>query len=209
MAVDWANLADDELLGAVVSARPGAWPELMRRYQRLLIGCVRKALRRYRVFVSDEDLDDVVATVHVNLVKDDYRKLRSFDPTRGYRLSSWIGLIATTTALDALRRRAPDHASLDGDGDGDGDGAPPRQVADDAPSSSDALETRQRWQALLGAVRALGAADQEFLRLYYEEDLEPEALAERLGISVATVYSRKNKVTAKLRQFVEESREDP
>jgi RNA polymerase sigma-70 factor (ECF subfamily) len=192
-------LPDDELLTAVVAGEDGAWPELMRRYQRLLVGCVRKALRRYRVFVSEDDIEDVVATVHVNLVKDDYKKLRSFDPTRGYRLSSWIGLIATTTALDALRRRAPDHTSLDGDGEG-GIDAP--VVVDDAPSASDTLESQERWRALLGAINELGEADREFLRLYYDEELEPEALAARLGISVATVYSRKNKVAAKLRRIV-------
>jgi RNA polymerase sigma-70 factor, ECF subfamily len=199
------ELTDDELRVAVIAGRDGAWPELMRRYQRLLVGCVRKALRRYRLFVTDEDIDDVVATVQVGLVKDDYKKLRSFDPTRGYRLSSWIGLIATTTALDALRRRAPDHASLDADSDA------PMQVADQAPSASDALEARQRWRALVRAVSELGEADREFVRLYYDEELEPEALAARLGVSVATVYSRKNKVTAKLRRIVaegEKERED-
>lgn len=203
--IDWAALPDDELLARVVGGTGGSWDELMRRYQRLVVGCVRKVLRRYRAFVSDEDLADVVATVHMNLVKDDYRKLRSFDPTRGYRLSSWIGLIATTTALDALRRRAPEHGSLDSAGEGE----TPLQVADGAPSASDALEAQQRWRLLVAAVRALSDADQEFLRLYYDEELDPEALAARLGISVATVYSRKNKVTAKLRRIVEEGGEDP
>jgi RNA polymerase sigma-70 factor, ECF subfamily len=203
-------LPDDELVTAVAAGKDGAWSELMRRHQRLLVGCVRKVLRRYRVFVSEDDVEDVVATVHLNLVKDDYKKLRTFDPTRGYRLSSWIGLIATTTALDALRRRAPDHTSLDGDGEG-GTNAP--LVVDEAPSASDALESQERWRALLGAVNELGEADREFLRLYYDEELDPETLAARLGISVATVYSRKNKVAAKLRRIVAENwttnEEDP
>ena len=52
--IDWAALPDDELLARVVGGTGGSWDELMRRYQRLVVGCVRKVLRRYRAFVSDE-----------------------------------------------------------------------------------------------------------------------------------------------------------
>lgn len=193
----WETDPDEVLLGAVVGGQAGAWPELMRRFERLLVSCVRKTLRRYRVFVSDDDVNDVVAAVHIGLVANDYKKLRSFDPTRGYKLSSWIGLIATTTALDALRRRPPDHGELEAG-----------EHADPKPGADDAIDQRQRWHALLAAVNALGDADREFVRLYYDEELEPEALSARLGISVATVYSRKNKVTAKLRAIVEKNRGD-
>ena len=56
---------------------------------------------------NEEDVEDLVSATALNIVKDDYKKLRAFDATRGYKLSSWIGLIATNTAHDALRRRAP------------------------------------------------------------------------------------------------------
>src|SRR3979490_793126 len=64
-------------------------------------------MRRYGAAFNDEDVEDLVSATALNVVKDDYKKLRSFDPPRGYKLSSWIGLIATNTAHDALRRRAP------------------------------------------------------------------------------------------------------
>ncbi len=190
-------MSEAELLAAVVAREPGAWRELYRRFERVIIGCVRNTMRRYSAFATDEDIEDIVNTVCLNLVKDDFKKLRTFDPGRGYRLSSWMGLIATNTALDALRRRDPGHASLDASDD-----APPLQVADAGGTPGDALERRQQAQRLMAAIQALPEADRRFLELYYDEALAPEELAVRLGITVNTVYSRKNKLREKLRKLL-------
>jgi RNA polymerase sigma-70 factor (ECF subfamily) len=197
----WAVMPEDELLTAVVSKQPGAWAGFYRRYDRLIITCIKKVLHRYTALYGEEDIEDMVNTVCLNLVKDDYHKLRAFDPTRGYKLSSWVGLIATNTAHDALRRREPIHARLDHDSNDD---APPVQHADDRPLPGDSLETREQWDTLCVAIRELSASDQEFLALYYQQELEPEDIARRMGISINTVYSRKNKVREKLRRIVEQ-----
>jgi RNA polymerase sigma-70 factor (ECF subfamily) len=192
--------SEAELIAAVVARAPGAWPELYRRFERVIIGCVRNALRRYSALATEEDVEDIVNTVCLNLVKDDFKKLRSFDATRGYRLSSWMGLIATNTALDALRRRDPGHKSLDAGGDE----GPAIQVADSRATPGEALERRRQWQALAEAIQDLPDPDRQFLALYYEHELAPEEIAARLGISVNTVYSRKNKLREKLKRLVAE-----
>jgi len=189
--------SEPELLAAVIKREPGAWQELYRRFERVIIGCVRNALRRYSAFATDEDIEDIVNTVCLNLVKDDFKKLRTFDASRGYRLSSWMGLIATNTALDALRRRDPGHAPLDA-----GDDGPSVQLADGGATPGDALERREQWHALFAAIQSLPPADRRFLELYYDEELPPEELAARLGITVNTVYSRKNKLREKLKRIL-------
>jgi RNA polymerase sigma-70 factor (ECF subfamily) len=201
MAREEDGRSDGELLAAVIAHEPGSWHAFYRRYERVIIGCVRNALRRYQAFFSDEDVEDIVNTVCLNLVKDDYKKLRTFDAGRGYRLSSWIGLIATNTTLDALRRRDPTHTALDADE------ALQQEVADRAGSPRDLLERRQQWQALVDAIRALPEVDQRFIELYYDDELSPEEIAVRLGITVNTVYSRKNKVREKLRKLLDPDRE--
>ena len=195
----WAGMAEDALIAAVVSRQPGAWDGFYRRYERLVVSCIKKTMYRYTALVTEDDIEDTVSTVCLLLVKDEYKKLRSFDITRGYKLSSWIGLIATNAAHDALRRRAPGHDSLD---DVDFDESP-TQVPDCAPSPAERLERRSEWQALLGAIQELSEPDRLFIELYYDQELEPEQIAEKLQISVNTVYSRKNKIREKLRKSVE------
>lgn len=195
----WATMPEEELLRAVVGNQPGAWIGFYARYERLIITCIKKVLHRYTALYADEDIEDMVNTVCLNLVKDDFRKLRTYDAARGYKLSSWVGLIATNTAHDALRRREPIHASLDQREEDEA----PTEYPDAGPTPGDSMEKREQWDALVAAIRELPESDQEFLALYYDQEMDPEEIARRMGISVNTVYSRKNKVREKLRRIVE------
>jgi RNA polymerase sigma-70 factor (ECF subfamily) len=44
--------------------------------------------------------------------------------------------------------------------------------------------------------------DRQFVALYFGDGLSPEHVAERLGISVKTVYSKKHKIQRKLSEIV-------
>jgi len=194
-------LSDEELVQAVLAREPAAWPTFFAKYERLVLSCIRKVMRRYGAAFNDEDIEDLVSATAVNIVKDDYKKLRAFDPSRGYKLSSWVGLIATNTAHDALRRRAPTElwaaAALD-------DTAPVPLQSDEA-LASDTLETQDEARILRSAVAQLSPSDRLFVDYYYVQELEPEVIARLMSISVNTVYSRKNKIREKLRILVDRS----
>jgi RNA polymerase sigma-70 factor, ECF subfamily len=191
-------LSDDELVLAVLEREPAAWPTFFAKYERLVISCIRKVMRRYGAGFNDEDVEDLVSATALNIVKDDYKKLRAFDATRGYKLSSWIGLIATNTAHDALRRRAPTEVwaavALDD--------TAPVPLASDEQLASETLETEDQARELRAAIAQLSAADRLFMDYYYVQELEPEVIARLMSISVNTVYSRKNKIREKLRIIV-------
>jgi RNA polymerase sigma-70 factor, ECF subfamily len=191
-----ASADDRQLVAAVIRGQPLAWPAFYARFERLMRACVRRTLRWYGVRSSDSDLEDLLSAVCLNVVKDDYRKLRMFDPGRGYRLSSWVGLIATNTAIDALRRREPEHSSMD---DPMGQA---HEVPAGTPTPFDDLHKREEAGLVDEAVRQLSEGDRLFLEYYFEHELEPSVIARRMGITVATVYSRKNKVREKLRVVV-------
>jgi RNA polymerase sigma-70 factor (ECF subfamily) len=198
MRRSWEEADDEELLAAVIARRPQAWEALYGRYERLIIACVRKTLARYTAYLSEDDVEDIVSTVCLNLVKDDFRRLRAFDGTRGYKVSSWLGLIATNTCLDALRRREPRHTSMDRGGPDD----EPLQVADPGRDAQAELARAEEQRALLAAIDALTPSDREFFDLMWDVELAPEEIARRLGISVNTVYSRKNKLREKLARAI-------
>jgi RNA polymerase sigma-70 factor (ECF subfamily) len=184
--------ADAELISAVLRRQPGAWHAFFKRHERLIIACLRRVFVRYHVPLPPEDLEDLMGVVCLELVKENYKKLGTFDASRGYRLSSWIGLIATNVAHDALRRRLPGHLSID-----DEEGKA-HDLESPLPDPLAALEQKERAELLSQALSHLSDVDRAFVAQYYGEGRTPEEIAESTGVSVNTIYSRKNKVRAKL-----------
>jgi len=187
--------ADLEMVQAVVADEPGAWQRFYRKYHRLMLACIRRVYHKHGVRLSADEQEDLLANVCLNLVRKDYKKLRLYDPERGHRLSSWVGLISANTAYDALRRRGPEHVSFD-----DPDSRMPVLSVKDATPFDDLYEA-ERSDVLQRAIAHLSASDREFVHYYYRMRMEPKQIAAQLGISVNTVYSRKNKVKAKLVQI--------
>ncbi len=192
-------LGDGELVQAVLAGEPAAWPSFFARYERLIISCIRKVLMRYHAHFNEEDLEDLVSGTALNLVKDDYKKLRTFDPSRGYKLSSWVGLIATNTAHDALRRRTPIESPLTASLEDPESGVDP---AADGETAEEKLAREDRAKVLKQAMAQLGPSDRLFVQYYFEHEMEPEDIARLMGISINTVYSRKNKVREKLKRIL-------
>lgn len=197
MSQDLSELTDHDLLAAVLERRTGAWEAFYRRFHRLMVSCVRKVYTRYNVAHTPEDLEDLLGNVCYNLVKSDYRKLRLYDLEKGYKLSSWVGLISTNTAHDQLRKREPEHLSIHESND--------YGVVQIPAQSKDPLKMieREEQQRLVeSAIHHLSYGDRHFVNLYYKLRLEPDEIAQKLNISVNTVYSRKNKIRNKLIKLV-------
>ena len=192
-----AKASDRELVAAVVAGHPYAWPVFSRRFERLIRACVERTARWYGVSLERAEYEDLVSAVCLSLVEDNYRRLRMFDASRGYRLSSWVGLIATNTTIDALRRRVAENISFEEQREA---GGCDWTIETSTPEEN--LERQEEVSLLLAAVERLGENDRLFLDYYYVHDLEPEEIAARMGISVATVYSRKNKIREKLKGWV-------
>jgi len=181
---------DQQLLTAVLVGDKTAWAEFQCRFEPLLRMCVRRVLRRYTVKSSRDDIEDLVHESWVQLLADDYRRLRRFDSSRGVRLSSWLGLVATNTTIDRLRRRR-DEAYLE-------DMASPENLVINHSSPHTLLERRQQRMMAQRALDQLQETDRVFLMACYDEERPPAQLAEEMGVSVNTIYTRRFRIRAKL-----------
>jgi RNA polymerase sigma-70 factor (ECF subfamily) len=188
---NWTPEHDLNLLAAVLDGDTRAWDNFCRRYESLIISCVRRVLHRYGVSYNAVDLADFVAEVWVVLLHDDRRKLRQYDSTRGYRLSSWIGLIASNCTIDQLRAKTAEHSSLE-------DIRVPERLLVDNTSPHARLEQVEAAELARAAFARLNEDDRDFVVACFQEERSPAVLAEELGVSVNTIYSRKFKVRAKL-----------
>src|SRR5437868_5579233 len=101
--VSYRELPDGPLLEAVLSKDEVAWKELIRRYRALVFRCITKVAAKYDAVLSNEDANEIFGDMCFNLLRDDMRKLRAYDPMRGAKLGSWLGLLSINTAYDYLR----------------------------------------------------------------------------------------------------------
>ena len=90
-------------LAELLAGDKRSWDKFVRRYAALIVAAVRG------VAGHSGDIEDLAQEVFVRLCKDEFRLLRSYDATRA-SLSTWITIVARSTARDALRRRRPDGA---------------------------------------------------------------------------------------------------
>jgi RNA polymerase sigma-70 factor (ECF subfamily) len=183
---------DRELLRFVLRSDARGWAELVRRFRPLIYRCVTKVTLKYAPSLGSADLDEIYADVMMQLVRDDMHKLRIYNPARGTKLGSWIGMISVNAAYDFLRSagRRPMLDKVDGtleDVTEDSDRTPLEQLIE-----------KERWSHLNGLLADFTDKDRTFVELYYQKGMEADEIAAEMQISLKTVYSKKHKIRAHL-----------
>ncbi len=186
-----ADWSDRELLRCVLRNESRAWNELIRRYRPLIYRCITKVTLKYAPTLSNADLDEIYADVMMQLVRDEMHKLRIYNPARGTKLGSWIGMISVNAAYDFLRSagRRPLLDKVDGACD-------PHEECDRTPL--DMLIEKERWSHLNEMLSEFTDKDRTFVELYYQRGMEAEEIASEMQISLKTVYSKKHTIRAHL-----------
>ncbi len=183
---------DETLLARMLMQDGTAWREFHRRYDRLIYRCIHKVTGRFTSVLSSEDVREIYAMLLMNLTARNMHKLRSFQPERGNKLSSWIGLLATNTAWDYLRQvaRQPSCTGL----------TDAEEIRTTRPDPYQELCEKERWGLVNETLRAFSKKDRTFVRLYFVDGLTPEEIAEQMRISIKTVYSKKHKIRCRLEE---------
>jgi len=196
--VDRDRGSDDEraLLEGMMADDEDAWREFNARYSRLIYRCITRVTARFSAVVGPDDVREIYGMVCMGLLANDKRKLRSFEPSRGNKLGSWIGMLAIHTAYDFLRgiKREPKRGCL----------TEAEALSSELPDPFEVCVMRQRAGIVTSLLERFSDKDQEFITLYFGDGLEPEQIAERMGISVKTVYSKKHKIRSRLETLLAE-----
>lgn len=187
-----------ELLELLLADDPHAWRVFNARYSRLIYSCISRVMARFSAVTGGDDVSEVYATLCVQLLANNKRKLRSFEAHRGTKLGSWLGMLAVHATYDHLRavKRAPVHSPL----------VEAEALSAEQPSPFEMSLHRERAAHVNRLMNSLSDKDQTFFKLYFADGMTPEKVAERMGISVKTVYSKKHKITAKLEALLSDTR---
>jgi RNA polymerase sigma-70 factor (ECF subfamily) len=168
-------LANEALPEALLKGEGTAWEGFVRRYGGLIIAAVRG------IAPTQADIEDLTQEVFVRLCKDNFRLLRTYDPSRA-ALSTWITIVARSTARDALRRRRPESV--------------PIEFVPEAQLAVDAVEPVRKLK-LPDAL--LSPRQREILAMLYDREMDVAEIARALGIDPQTVRSAHHKAMLKLR----------
>ena len=168
-------MARDGDLDGLLRGEKGAWEAFVRRYAGLIVAAVRAVAR------EATDVEDLAQEVYLRLCKDDFRLLRGYDPARA-GLSTWITIVARSTARDALRRRRP--------------GTVPIEVVPEARFAVDPVEPVRKLKL---PEALLSPRQREILAMLYDREMEVAEIAAALGIDPQTVRSAHHKAMLKLR----------
>ena len=170
-------------LAALLSGDRGMWALFVPRAAAVM----RAPIRRLLAARHAHDVGDVLQDCFLKLVADDFRLLRRYDPARG-SLSTWLGVIATSTTLDHLRKKPP-----------------VSEVLDDHPEALALPETvRDRTAPLELPPDLLTPRQALILKLLYEDEREVPEVAALLGIGAASVRSLHHKAVTRLREYFRE-----
>jgi len=182
---------DARLLRGCLEGRREAWDELVERYSPYIYFLIHATLRKHARGGDDDTVDDVHNDVFLALLEDDMKRMRSFRGDNGCTLRSWIRIITINRTIDRLksRRHALSLEAADAGGLSILDG-----LADEGPDAETLLADRESPRAaevISVAVEALSPGDHQLFHLFYEEGLDADAAAGRLGISKGAIYTRK------------------
>ncbi len=94
---------DRNLLQRCLGRKPRAWEDFVDRFMGLVVHVVRHTAQARSIRLSSEDRDDLCAEVFLQVIRDDFRLLRSF---RGEAsLATYLTVVARRIVVKALLKR--------------------------------------------------------------------------------------------------------
>jgi DNA-directed RNA polymerase specialized sigma24 family protein len=171
-------------LEACINGDAEAWQAFCDHTARLVVASIRRVVPSGKTPSGDE-IDDLVQSVYIKLLRNDRRLLRNYDPARA-GISTWITLIARSVAIDSLRRKNLAVRPLD---EAAGAISSPQQRVSMGP---------------LVPIHILTSRQQLVLAMLFEDEMDIADVATALDVNPQTIRSTKHKAMDRLRAYFRE-----
>jgi RNA polymerase sigma-70 factor (ECF subfamily) len=186
-SLQFQDISDMDLVSASIRGRSESFEELVRRYQRPIVGYV------YRILGDYESSLDVTQETFIKV----YSSLDKY--CSDYKFSTWLYRIAHNAAIDHIRRNSVTTQSLETETDGV---TYQLQIESREPNPEQHRE-RSEWRAEIGAVvKCLPTAYKELIILRHSRDLSYDEIAEETGLPLGTVKNRLFRAREMMREIL-------
>ena len=187
-----SSIVRDDEASLVASAKAGdahAFEELVNRYERKIFRLTK------HITQNDADAEDAMQDAFLKA----FRHLSEFEG--GSRFYTWLVRIAVNESLMRLRKRRPNHFSLDEPLKTEEESIP-RQLEDWGPTPEQRYEKKEMGSILSKVIEQLEPIYRTVFVLRDVEDISTEDTAQMLGISISAVKSRLLRARLKLREML-------
>ena len=94
-----------ELVSDLVAGDERAWRHFHAMLGPVLMEDIQRVRRQFPSLIASDDVRDIYAELCLQLLANDKRRLRQFNPEHGTSLRAWLGVLARHAAFDFLRNR--------------------------------------------------------------------------------------------------------
>jgi RNA polymerase sigma-70 factor, ECF subfamily len=178
---------DESLVSDAIRGSSGAFGVLFERHERKIFRIA------YRVLRNREDAEDAVQQAFARA----FVHLHRFQGQS--RFSTWLTRIAINEALMLIRKRRPDHTSIERPGSVEAENRA-LEIADSAATPEQHCGQQQVHAFLVDAIRSLKPILRHVVQLYEMEELSTNETGEILGLRRCTVKARVFRARSELRR---------
>lgn len=201
--MDIRSLSEKDLLNACCTGDKNAWDAFVEKYTNLIYHTVHKTLKTYYSDFLYQDVEDIHNSIFLSLMENDYKKLRQYKGINGCTVSSYLMVITANFTLNFIKRYKS-HVPIESDSNDNRDVIENISAAHSQPDEE--FVNIDHDKILKELIEELNSNDKLFLKLYYEKELPPEEIAEILNLSVSAIYSKKNRITDKLKKIAKKNK---
>ena len=174
-----------------------AWDEFISRYSRLIYNYIHSILRLHGInHPAQDSVSDLFQEIFLSLLKDDFRKLRTFKAKNGCSLASWLRQVTVNHTIDYLRKTRGSVSLEEEDSEGT---ALKDRLVDGAPTPQHESVRQDKLAHLEDCISRLEIDDRYFLELHLNRGFSLEELKEILKIGRGAVDMRKLRIIERLR----------
>ncbi len=106
-------MSDLDFVGRCIKSDSLAWKEFLQKYNRLIYSYIYSVIRIKAYVFSPPVAEEIFNELISNLIKDDFRKLKTYRGRNNASLASWLKQVTINFCLSYFRYKKKDMISLD------------------------------------------------------------------------------------------------
>ena len=187
---------DLEFVQRCVKKDKQAWDEFVDKYSRLIYNYIHNVLNAKGYSSSQSHANDIFQEIFCSLIKDDFKKLRTFKARNGCSLATWLLQVTINFTIDYTRKIRP---TVSIDEENDDKLSLKELLADYSATVPETLSQEERIKGLKECIEKLGNDDKYFLELHINRGLRLEELRAHFKLSRGAIDMQKARIINRLR----------